>query len=90
MRDRVKATPRFFRYGHSGMAPPGRAAKVRLAISEHAFYREPLGIAAGELPQIEDIDRRSFSIPHSAALADADIAHAIEAMRRIALTHAAF
>ncbi len=60
------------------------------AIPEHAFYRERLGLVPGELPHAEDIGRRSFSIPLSAALSDADVADVIEAVRRIALAHAAF
>jgi dTDP-4-amino-4,6-dideoxygalactose transaminase len=60
------------------------------AISEHAFYRECLGMAPGELPHAEDIGRRSLSIPLSAALSDADVSDVIEAVRKIALAHAAF
>ena len=60
------------------------------SISDHAFYRERLGLAVGELGCAEDIGRRTFSIPLSAALSDADAADVVEAVRRIALAHAAF
>ena len=60
------------------------------AVSEHAFYRERLGVAAGEFRHAEDVGRRTFSIPLSAALSDVDVADVIEAVRRIALAHAAF
>jgi dTDP-4-amino-4,6-dideoxygalactose transaminase len=60
------------------------------AIPEHRFYRERLGVAPGELAQAEDVGRRTFSIPLSPALSDADVSDVIEAVRRIALAYAAF
>jgi dTDP-4-amino-4,6-dideoxygalactose transaminase len=60
------------------------------SLTEHAFYRERLAVAPGELRCAEDVGRRTFSIPLSAALSDADVADVIEAVRRIALAHAAF
>jgi dTDP-4-amino-4,6-dideoxygalactose transaminase len=60
------------------------------SISEHAFYRERLGLKPGELHNAEDIGRRSLSIPLSAALPDADVGDVVEAVRRIALAHAAY
>jgi dTDP-4-amino-4,6-dideoxygalactose transaminase len=60
------------------------------ALSEYPFYRERLGVAEGEFPNAEDLGRRSFSIPLSAAISDADVADVIEAVRRIALAFAAF
>jgi dTDP-4-amino-4,6-dideoxygalactose transaminase len=60
------------------------------ALSEHAFYRERLGVALGQFPHAEDAGRRILSIPLSAGLSDQDIADVIEAVRRIALAHAAY
>ncbi len=60
------------------------------ALTEHAFYRETLGVAAGEFSNAEDIGRRTFSIPLSAALDDEDVEDVITAVRRIALANVAF
>lgn len=60
------------------------------AVTEHAFYRETLGVAAGDFPNAEAIGRRTFSIPLSAALDDQDVEDVITAVRRIALTNVAF
>jgi len=60
------------------------------AISEHAFYRDRLRVAPGDLRHAEEIGRRTLSIPLSAALSDLDVADVIEAVHRIALAHVAF
>jgi len=60
------------------------------ALVEHAFYRERLGVAAEAFPHALGIGRRTFSIPLSAGLSDADVSDVIEAVRRIALAHAAW
>jgi len=54
------------------------------AITEHAFYRERLGLDPSEVPHAEDIGRRTFSIPLSAALSDLDVEDVIAAVTRIA------
>jgi dTDP-4-amino-4,6-dideoxygalactose transaminase len=60
------------------------------ALSEHAFYRERLGVALGQFPRAEDAGHRILSLPLSAGLSDPDAADVIEAVRRIALAHAAY
>ena len=60
------------------------------ALTEHPFYRQKLGVAAGEFSNAEDIGRRTFSIPLSAALDDEDVEDVITAVRRIALANVEF
>jgi dTDP-4-amino-4,6-dideoxygalactose transaminase len=60
------------------------------SLTEHAFYRERLGVEPGRFPHAEDAGRRIFSLPLSPALSDADVADVIEAVRRVALAHQAW
>jgi dTDP-4-amino-4,6-dideoxygalactose transaminase len=60
------------------------------AISEHAFYRERLGLAPGDYPHAEDAGRRTLSLPLSPALDDTDVADVIEAVSRVTRGYAAF
>lgn len=60
------------------------------SLTQHAFYRERLGVEPGRFAQAEDVGRRIFSLPLSPALSDADVADVIEAVRRVALAHRAW
>ena len=60
------------------------------ALCEHAFYQGALGVGPDEFPSAVDLGRRSFSLPLSPALSDADVEDVIEAVRRVALAHAAY
>ena len=60
------------------------------AISEHEFYRERLGIRAGEYPVAEDIGRRTLSLPLSPGLSDRDVEDVICAVRRVATAYAIY
>jgi len=60
------------------------------ALPEHPFYQAALGIAPEEFPNALDLGRRSFSLPLSPALSDADVDDVIEAVRRIARSFTAW
>jgi dTDP-4-amino-4,6-dideoxygalactose transaminase len=60
------------------------------SLTEHEFYRRALALAPGACPAAEDAGRRILSLPLSPALSDEDVEDVVEAVRRIALAHAAF
>ena len=53
-----------------------------LSIPEHRYYRETFGWQSKEWPNARRIGRLTVSLPLSPALADADVADVIEAVRR--------
>ena len=78
------------RHEYANLVHSGFTHVEVLPLTEHPFYRQKLGVATGEFSNAEDIGRRTFSIPLSAALDDQDVEDVITAVRRIALTNVAF
>lgn len=60
------------------------------SLTEHQLYRRALDLAPDACPAASDAGRRILSIPLSAGLSDEDVNDVIEAVRRVALAHAAF
>lgn len=52
-------------------------------VHEHAYYRRKFPAAPGSLPVAESIGRRTFSLPFSGAVSDADAAEVVSALRRV-------
>jgi len=53
------------------------------AVHEHRWYRETYGARTGSLPNAEWVSARTFSIPLSPAVSDADAADVVRALRVI-------
>ena len=53
------------------------------AVHEHRWYRETYGARTGSLPNAEWVSARTFSIPLSPAVSDADAADVVRALRAV-------
>ena len=53
------------------------------AVHEHQYYRETYGARTGSLPNAEWVSARTFSIPLSPAVTEADVADVVRALRAI-------
>jgi dTDP-4-amino-4,6-dideoxygalactose transaminase len=53
------------------------------ALHEHRYYRETFGARTGSLPNAEWVSARTFSLPLSPAVTDADAADVVRALRLV-------